>query len=179
MTSRKLNVAAAITLVLVAADATAVTRDAAAARVQSPTPAAQDTITVARNGSRASQHGASETFTGAVRIVALFEPNEVAAAGAAAVTFEPGARTAWHAHPRGQRLVVTAGVGRVQWWGGPAAEIRPGDVVWIPAGVKHWHGAAPATAMTHIAVQEAQGGKVVEWLEHVTDAQYQRGPAAR
>jgi quercetin dioxygenase-like cupin family protein len=179
MTNRKLNASAAITVVLVAAGAAAATRDAAAQRVQSATPVTQDTIAVVRNGSRASQRGPSETFTGAVRIDPLFDPNAVANAGAASVTFEPGARTAWHAHPRGQRLVVTAGVGRVQRWDGPVDEIRPGDVVWIPAGVKHWHGAAPTTAMTHVAVQEAQNGRVVEWMEHVTDAQYQRGPAAR
>jgi quercetin dioxygenase-like cupin family protein len=136
---------------------------------------AQDTqrVAVTRNGTRPSQRGPAETFTGTVRIDPLFDPNDASRAGAAYVTFEPGARAAWHTHPRGQRLVVTAGVGRVQGWGGPVNEIRPGDVVWIPAGVKHWHGAAPAVAMTHIAIQEAQDGTVVTWLEHVSDEQYQ------
>jgi quercetin dioxygenase-like cupin family protein len=177
---RRLAGAAAIMLPLAGAGAAA--RDAAAERVRPAATAAQDTVAVVRNGSRASQRGPSETFTGAVRIDPLFDPNAIAAAGAAWVTFEPGARTAWHAHPRGQRLVVTAGVGRVQRWDGPVAEIRPGDMVWIPAGVKHWHGAAPTTAMTHLAVQEARDGQVVEWMEHVTDTQYAqptRGAAAR
>ena len=89
------------------------------------------------------------------------------------MTFEPGARTAWHTHPLGQTLIVTSGLGRVQVWGGPIQEIRPGDVVWFPPGVKHWHGASPTTAMTHIAIQETLDGKVVEWMEHVTDEQYQ------
>lgn len=139
-----------------------------------PAAAAQDTqrVAVTRNGARPSQRGPAEWFTGTVRIDPLFDPNDASRAGSAYVTFEPGARTAWHTHPRGQRLVVTAGVGRVQGWGGPVQEIRPGDVVWIPAGVKHWHGASPATALTHIAIQEAQDGTVVTWLEHVSDEQY-------
>jgi quercetin dioxygenase-like cupin family protein len=102
----------------------------------------------------------------------LFDAQDPARASSASVTFEPGARTTWHTHPAGQRLVVTAGLGWVQQSGGRTQEIRPGDVVWIPPGVKHWHGATPATAMTHIAVQEAVEGKVVEWMEHVTDEQY-------
>jgi quercetin dioxygenase-like cupin family protein len=102
----------------------------------------------------------------------LFSPPEPARAGGSRVTFEPGARTAWHAHPLGQTLVVTAGCGRVQHEGGPVEEIRPGDVVWIPPGVKHWHGAAPTTAMTHIAIQEKLDGKVVEWMEEVCDEQH-------
>src|SRR5687768_14727248 len=146
-----------------------------------PAAAVQDTqrVAVTRNGSRPSQRGPAETFTGTVRIDPLFDPNDASRAGSAYVTFEPGARTAWHTHPRGQRLVVTAGVGRVQQWGGPVHEIRPGDVVWIPAGVKHWHGAAPATAMTHIAIQEARDGTVVTWMEHVSDAQYMAGASPR
>jgi len=139
-------------------------------------PTAQDGIAVTRNGTRASQRGQAETFTGAVRIDPLFDPNDVANAGAAYVTFEPGARTAWHSHPRGQRLVVTAGVGRVQRWQGPVDEIRPGDVVWIPPGVKHWHGATPTSGMTHVAIHEARDGNVVTWMERVSDAQYLAAP---
>jgi quercetin dioxygenase-like cupin family protein len=146
-----------------------------------PAAAVQDTqrVGVTRNGARPSQRGPAETFTGTVRIDPLFDPNDASRAGAAYVTFEPGARAAWHTHPRGQRLVVTAGVGRVQGWGGPVSEIRPGDVVWIPAGVKHWHGASPTTAMTHIAIQEARDGTVVTWLEHVSDEQYMAGASPR
>ena len=102
----------------------------------------------------------------------LFQAARSGARCGASVTFEPGARTAWHTHPLGQTLIVTFGVGRVQRWGGPIEEIRPGDVVWFPPGEKHWHGASPTTAMTHIAIQEALNGKVVEWMEHVSDAQY-------
>lgn len=151
------------------------------AATESPVRAAaavQDTqrVAVTPNGARPSQPGPAENFTGTVRIDPLFDPNDASRAGAAYVTFEPGARTAWHTHPRGQRLVVTAGVGRVQGWGGPVDEIRPGDVVWIPAGAKHWHGAAPATAMTHIAVYESRDGNLVTWMEKVTDAQYGTAP---
>jgi quercetin dioxygenase-like cupin family protein len=127
---------------------------------------------IKRNGSQPSSKGPAEWFTGAVRIDPLFQANAPARAAGASVTFEPGARTAWHTHPLGQVLIVTAGVGRVQRWGGPVEEVRPGDVVWFPPGEKHWHGAAPTTAMTHIAIQEALDGKVVEWMEHVTDEQY-------
>jgi quercetin dioxygenase-like cupin family protein len=133
--------------------------------------AAED-VTVTRNGSRPSQRGPAEWFTGAVRIDPLFEATDSSRAAGSTVTFEPTARTAWHTHPRGQRLIVTAGVGRVQGWGGPVDEIRPGDVVWIPPGDKHWHGAAPTTGMTHIALYEHVNGNVVTWMEHVTDAQY-------
>ena len=127
---------------------------------------------IKRCGSQPSGKGPAEWFTGAVRIDPLFQATAPARAAGASVTFEPGARTAWHTHPLGQVLIVTAGCGRAQRWGGPVEEIRPGDVVWFPPGEKHWHGAAPATAMTHIAVQEALDGKVVEWLEHVTDEQF-------
>jgi quercetin dioxygenase-like cupin family protein len=127
---------------------------------------------ITRNGSRPSGKGPAEYFTGAVRVDPLFGPPEPARAGGSSVTFEPGARTAWHAHPLGQTLIVTAGHGRVQREGGPVEEIRPGDVVWIPPSVKHWHGAAPTTAMTHIAIQEKLDGKAVEWMEKVTDEQY-------
>jgi quercetin dioxygenase-like cupin family protein len=130
-------------------------------------------MTITRNGSQPSGKGPAEWFTGTVRIDPLFQPKDSTRAAAASVTFEPGARTAWHTHPLGQTLIVTAGCGRVQVEGGPIEEIRPGDVVWFPPGVKHWHGAAPTTALTHIAIQEQLDGKVVDWLEHVTDAQYQ------
>lgn len=129
-------------------------------------------MNISRNGSKPSAAGSPDYFTGTVRIDPLFEAADPARARGASVTFEPGARTAWHTHPLGQTLVVTAGCGRAQRWGGPVEEIRPGDVVWFPPGEKHWHGAAATTAMTHLAVQEALDGKVVEWLEHVTDEQY-------
>lgn len=138
--------------------------------------AAREGVRVARAGSQASTKGPAEWFTGVVRIDPLFAANAPSRGAGASVTFEPGARTAWHAHPLGQTLVVTAGVGRVQGWGGAVQEIRPGDVVWIPAGQKHWHGAAPTTAMTHLALHEALDGKVVEWMEKVTDAQYGTPP---
>jgi quercetin dioxygenase-like cupin family protein len=127
---------------------------------------------ITRNGSQASVKGPADWFTGTVRIDPLFQPNEARRGSAAYVTFEPGARTAWHTHPLGQTLIVTAGCGRVQRLGGPIEEIRPGDVVWFPAGEKHWHGAAPTTAMTHIAIQEQLDGKVVDWMEQVSDEQY-------
>src|SRR5215469_1640911 len=130
---------------------------------------------VKRVGSQASVKGPAEWFTGTVRIDPLFQAPEPAFVQTASVTFEPGARTAWHTHPLGQTLIVTAGCGRVQRWGGPIAEIRPGDVVWIPPAEKHWHGASPTTAMTHIAIQEKLDDKVVDWLEPVSDEQYQRG----
>jgi quercetin dioxygenase-like cupin family protein len=127
---------------------------------------------ITRAGSQPSAKGPGDWFTGTVRIDPLFQAAAPARAGASAVTFEPGARTAWHTHPLGQTLIVTAGLGRVQRWGGPVEEIRPGDVVRFAPGEKHWHGASPATAMTHIAVQEQLEGKAVDWLEHVSDDQY-------
>jgi len=127
---------------------------------------------IKRSGSQPSAKGPADWFTGTVRIDPLFQASAPARAAGASVTFEPGARTAWHTHPLGQTLVVTSGCGRAQRWGGPVEEIRPGDVVWFPPGEKHWHGAAPATAMTHIAVQESLDGKAVEWLEKVGDEQY-------
>jgi quercetin dioxygenase-like cupin family protein len=130
-------------------------------------------IEITRNGSQPSTRGPADWFTGEVRIDPLFAAKESTQAAAALVTFEPGARTAWHTHPRGQTLIVTSGLGWVQREGGAVQVIGPGDVVWFPAGVKHWHGATPKTAMTHIAVQEHLNGKVVDWLEKVTDAQYQ------
>jgi len=125
---------------------------------------------IQRNGSRPSGKGPAEYFTGAVRVDPLFEVPDPGAL----VTFEPGARTAWHTHPLGQTLVVTSGLGWVQREGGPVEEIRPGDVVWFPPGEKHWHGATATTGMSHIAIQEALNGGVVEWLEKVDDAQYRR-----
>ena len=130
---------------------------------------------ITRAGTQPSQQGPSEWFTGTVRIDPLFTAADPARAAGATVTFEPGARTAWHTHPLGQTLIVTAGAGRVCRWGGAIEELRPGDLVWIPPGEKHWHGAAPATAMTHVAIQERLDGKAVEWMEHVSDAQYQGG----
>ena len=134
---------------------------------------------IQRVGSRPSVQGPTEWFTGAVRIDFLFDAKAPARAGGAAVTFEPGARTAWHTHPLGQRLIVTAGLGLVQREGGPVEEIRPGDVVWCPPGEKHWHGATATTGMTHIAIQETQDGRAVDWMEHVSDEQYAGERGAR
>jgi len=125
-----------------------------------------------RAGSRPSAKGPTDWFTGTVRIDPLFNPADPERVQGASVTFEPGARTNWHTHPLGQTLIVTQGIGRVQRWGGPIEEIRPGDVVWFQPGEKHWHGASPASAMTHLALQEVADGKVVDWLGPVTDAQY-------
>jgi len=127
---------------------------------------------IKRVGAQPSAKGPEDWFTGTVRIDRLIATPEPARVEAASVTFEPGARTAWHTHPLGQTLLVTAGCGRVQRWGGPVEEIRPGDVVWFAPGEKHWHGAAAATAMTHIAIQERLEGKAVDWLEKVSDEQY-------
>jgi len=142
-----------------------------AAFAQTP-PAAAPDMTIARAGSQASSKGPAQYFTGGARIDPLFPQRAPMSASGAYVTFEPGARSAWHTHPAGQVLIVTAGVGRVQRWGGPVQEIRPGDVVWTPPGVKHWHGAAPSTAMTHIAIQDTVDGRNVEWMEKVSDEQY-------
>ena len=125
-----------------------------------------------RSGSQPSGKGPSDYFTGTVRVDPLFKATEPARVVGASVTFEPGARTAWHTHPLGQTLVVTSGFGLVQHWGGRIEEIRPGDVVWFPPGEKHWHGAGPTTAMTHMAIQEALDGKTVDWMEKVSDEQY-------
>ncbi len=128
---------------------------------------------IKRSGSQPSGTGPAEYFTGAVRIDPLFEAPAPARAVGASVTFEPGARTAWHSHPLGQTLIVTAGRGRVQRWGSPIEEIRPGDVIWFPPDEKHWHGATATTAMTHIAIQERLDGKTADWMEKVSDEQYQ------
>ncbi|CAN5809469.1 cupin domain-containing protein [soil metagenome] len=127
---------------------------------------------IKRSGSRPSGKGPAEYFTGAVRIDPLFEATDPARGRGVSVTFEPGARTAWHTHPLGQVLIVTAGCGRSQRWGEAIEEIRPGDVVWIPPGEKHWHGAAPTTSVTHIALVETLEGKSADWMEQVTDEQY-------
>ena len=129
---------------------------------------------IKRIGAQPSNKGPADWFTGAVRIDPLFQAPPPARVAGASVTFEPGARTAWHTHPLGQTLIVIAGCGWAQHWGGPVEEIHPGDVVWFPPGEKHWHGASPATAVTHIAIQEALDGKVVDWLEKVTDEQYRK-----
>ena len=132
---------------------------------------------IKRNGSRPSTRGPEDYFTGAVRNDPLFSPEEPARTSGALVTFEPGARSAWHTHPLGQTLVVTSGLGWAQREGGPVEEIRPGDVVWFPPGERHWHGASPTVAMSHLAIQEAKDGKVVDWLERVSDEEYRRGAA--
>jgi quercetin dioxygenase-like cupin family protein len=130
-------------------------------------------MNITRAGSQPSGKGPAEYFTGSVRIDPLFQAADPARVSGASVTFEPGARTAWHTHPLGQTLIVTAGCGRAQRWGGPIEEIRPGDVVRFLPGEKHWHGASPSTGMTHLAIQEQLDGQAVEWMEHVTDDQYQ------
>ena len=129
-----------------------------------------------RNGSRPSTRGVAEHFTGTVRVDPLFRAPEPSRGSGAYVTFEPCARSDWHTHPLGQTLIVTSGYGRVQSWGGPIKILRPGDVVWCPPGEKHWHGASPTTSMTHIAIQEALDGRAVDWLEKVSEEQY-NGPA--
>ncbi|NOK37174.1 cupin domain-containing protein [Corallococcus exercitus] len=134
-------------------------------------------LSITRGGSQPSSKGPAENFTGSVRVDPLFQANAPARTSGASVTFEPGARSAWHSHPLGQTLIVTAGSGRIQRWGGPVQELRQGDVVWTPPGQKHWHGASPTTAMTHLAIQEQLDGKVVEWMEKVSDAQYGVQPA--
>jgi len=130
------------------------------------------TIQITRRGSQPSRQGAPEYFTGSVRIQSLFQAKDPSRTSGSSVTFEPGARTAWHTHLMGQTLIVIAGIGRVQRWGGPVEEIRSGDVVWIPAGVKHWHGASPTTGMTHISIVEQFEGKSADWMEKVSDAEY-------
>jgi quercetin dioxygenase-like cupin family protein len=134
----------------------------------------QPQLEIKRSGSQPSTKGSEEYFTGTVRIDPLFQTKDPARAAGASVTFEPSARTAWHTHPLGQTLIVTAGCGLVQIWDGPAEKICPGDVVWIPPNEKHWHGATPTTAMTHIAIQEQLYDKVVDWMEKVSDEQFQK-----
>jgi len=147
----------------------------AAVSIAFAAPAAAQTeaaLKITRNGSQASVQGATQNFTGTVRVDRPFKGEAPARVSGGQVTFEPGARTAWHTHPLGQTLIVLSGAGRVQRWGGPIQEIGPGDVVWIPPGEKHWHGASPTSAMSHIAISEQLDGKTVEWLEKVSDSQY-------
>ena len=168
----KLLAATAITLSLFAlASAQTDRAGAASGPVLIQVPGSQS-IRIMRSGSQPSRQGPAENFTGSVRVDPLFQANAPARASGSLVTFEPGARTAWHTHPLGQVLIVTAGAGRVQRWGDPVDEIRQGDVVWIPPGQKHWHGAAPNSSMAHIAIVEMLDGKSVEWMEKVSDAQY-------
>ena len=140
----------------------------------SPPASAEQNMEIKRVGTRPSTKGPADWFTGSVRIDPLFDAPDPGRSGGASVTFEPGARTAWHTHPLGQTLIVTGGCGWAQREGGPVDEIRPGDVVWFPPGEKHWHGATATTAMTHIAIQEKLNGKAVDWMEKVTDEQYRR-----
>ena len=132
------------------------------------------TMQIIRGGSQPSRRGSDEYFTGAVRLDPLFPVREPGRVSAGSVTFEPGARTAWHTHPLGQTLIITGGLGWVQRDGGPIEEVRPGDVVWFPPGLKHWHGAAPTTSLTHVAIQETIDGRNVDWLEKVSDEQYRK-----
>ena len=151
---------------------------ATAAAAQGPNVPTQarngTTMQITRGGSRPSAKGPAEYFTGAVRVDPMFQAGDPPRVSGGHVTFEPGARSAWHTHPLGQTLIVTSGLGWAQAEGGPIEEIRPGDVVWFPPGLKHWHGATPTTAMTHIAITEFQDRKNVDWLEKVSDEQYRR-----
>ncbi|MBD1905692.1 cupin domain-containing protein [Funiculus sociatus GB2-A5] len=144
-----------------------------AGHTQVPSGDRPQTVEITRNGLQLSTEGSAEYFTGSVRINPLFPVHEPSRASGASVTFEPGARTAWHTHPLGQTLIVTDGSGWVQQWGGQIQEIRPGDVVWIPPNVKHWYGATATTAMTHTAIQEQLDGTPVNWMEQVSDEQYE------
>lgn len=150
----------------------------AASGLQCQTSNDPGAIQIVRSGSQPSRQGPSEHFTGAVRVDSLFSAKAPGHVGGALVTFEPGARTAWHTHPLGQILIVTSGTGLVQRWGDQVQEIHQGDVVWIPPGQKHWHGAAPNSSMAHIAIVEQLDGKSVQWMEKVSDAQYAKGPSA-
>ncbi len=173
----KLIAATVMSLFLLAwASAPANQARAASGSNASPVASSEDskTISITRSGSQPSSKGPAEYFTGSVRIDPLFKANDPLRASGAYVTFEPGARTAWHTHPLGQILIVTAGSGWVQQWGGPIEEIRQGDVVRIPPGLKHWHGATATTGMTHIAIQEQLDGKAANWMEKVSDEQYRR-----
>jgi quercetin dioxygenase-like cupin family protein len=151
----------------------------APAMAQSPTVDRDAKIEVVSRQARILNLGALEYFTGRVQVEQLFPAQAGQPVSGGTVTFEPGARSVWHTHPAGQILIVTAGTGLVQQWGGPAQRIKAGDIVRIPPGVKHWHGATPTTSMTHLAIQEAVDGKVVDWLEHVSDEQYSAGTARK
>jgi len=164
-------------LILTGSGAVAVLAAAGPAVAQGPnliTQAGGGTVQIARSGSRPSAKGSAEYFTGAVRVDPLMQVGDPSRISGAHVTFEPGARSAWHTHPLGQTLIVTSGLGWAQAEGGPIEEIRPGDVISFPPGLRHWHGASPTTAMTHIAITEFQNGKNVNWLEKVSDEQYRR-----
>ena len=144
--------------------------------VQAQAPAGDgQTVRITRAGSQPSAKGSADYFTGAVRVDPMFPATAPSRVSGGHVTFEPGARSAWHTHPVGQTLIITSGLGWVQQWGGPKQEVRAGDVVWIPPGIKHWHGGSAATAMTHIAIQETVDGRNVDWLEQVSDEQYRGG----
>jgi quercetin dioxygenase-like cupin family protein len=146
---------------------------AAPLSVYKATPAdADDAMEISSDESRPAAEGSADTFTGKVSVKPLFNPNTVRTYSSAEVTFTPCARTAWHTHPAGQTLIVTTGTGWIQQWGGHKQAIKPGDVIWTPSGVKHWHGATDTTTMTHIAIQDSVDGRPVDWLEHVTDEQY-------
>jgi 4-carboxymuconolactone decarboxylase len=174
--TKTMLLAATVVAFSLAAPASARTRQAAVASGSAAAPAAAlqeaQTIRIARGGTQPSRQGPAENFTGSVRVDPLIQATAPARASSSLVTFEAGARTAWHTHPLGQVLIVTTGTGRVQRWGDPVDEIRQGDAVWIPPGQKHWHGAAPNASMAHLTVVEHLDGKSVEWMEKVTDAQY-------
>ena len=175
MTEMKLLAAMVMSLfLLVLASANPNQVRAASGSGASPVASSENshTISITRSGSQPSAMGSVEYFTGAVRIDSRFQRSDPARVGGGIVTFEPGARTAWHTHPLGQTLIVTAGAGLIQQWGGPIQEMKQGDVVWIPPGVKHWHGATANASMTHIAIAENLDGKTVEWMEKVSDEQY-------
>jgi quercetin dioxygenase-like cupin family protein len=156
-------------MIKIALVASAISLMAGAALAAEPSAAK---VTVTRIGSQPSNAGPEKNFTGSVRVDSLFQARAPGRAGGGIVTFEPGARTAWHAHPLGQTLIITSGVGRVQQWGSSVEEIRPGDIVWIPSGVKHWHGASRTVAMSHVAIAESLDGKSTDWMEKVSDEQY-------
>lgn len=167
--------ALAVTLSLLALASAQATREGITPSSSAPATAQgnqSQKMTITRSGARASGKGPETNFTGNVSIEPLFPANSPARTSGASVTFEPGARSAWHTHPLGQTLIVTSGTGWVQQEGGEKQEIKPGDVIWTPPGVKHWHGATATDRMTHIAIQEALGGKVVEWMEKVSNEQY-------
>jgi quercetin dioxygenase-like cupin family protein len=174
ITRRRVLAAGTGSLAMLAAAGPASTQSSKVAASSAPNASAgrNGVMEIKRNGSQPSGKGPADRFTGTVRIDPLIQAPEPARLFSSSVTFEPGARTAWHTHPLGQTLIVTAGCGRVQQEGGPVEEIRPGDVVWFPPGARHWHGAAATTAMTHIAIVEHLEGKTADWMEHVSDEQY-------
>jgi len=172
MITRRHMIATTGGLATLAAGGAVGAKDTLEARAPTPAERRKGTMEIQRSGSQPSGRGPAEWFSGDVRVDPLFQAPDPARLVAASVTFEPGARTAWHTHPLGQILIITAGLGWVQSWGGAVEEVRPGDVVWFPPGEKHWHGATPTTAMTHIAVLEALDGKTADWMEQVSDEQY-------